>query len=257
MKINEFVVDEEIVQDAIVRIPQSEIFSQGKEYLDQLKSANPKTIPSMLNKLKPVPDDEDLRYGIIPRDEVGQYHVIIVNNSDQIIGDLALAPVKDFPMQPAYTVEFITVIEDYRGMGIGNLLYKIALRDQGIQLIAGESQTVGGRRNWISLSKTPGVTISGWGWVNVSEQANSNPELVKIQKKFEKSMTKAGATSLGVNKGPSNTLSRAINKHWYLFPVHAGEKEFKAINNAIKIYYNDVYNLPFLYKVGLLANWGN
>jgi len=257
MKINEFVVDEEIVQDAIVRIPQSEIFSQGKEYLDQLKSANPKTIPSMLNKLKPVPDDEDLRYGIIPRDEVGQYHVIIVNNSDQIIGDLALAPVKDFPMQPAYTVEFITVIEDYRGMGIGNLLYKIALRDQGIQLIAGESQTVGGRRNWISLSKTPGVTISGWGWVNVSEQANSNPELVKIQKKFEKSMTKAGATSLGVNKGPSNTLSRAINKQWYLFPVHAGEKEFKAINNAIKIYYNDVYNLPFLYKVGLLANWGN
>jgi hypothetical protein len=257
MKINEFVVDEEIVQDAIVRIPQSEIFSQGKEYLDQLKSANPKTIPSMLNKLKPVPDDEDLRYGIIPRDEVGQYHVIIVNNSDQIIGDLALAPVKDFPMQPAYTVEFITVTEDYRGMGIGNLLYKIALRDQGIQLIAGESQTVGGRRNWISLSKTPGVTISGWGWVNVSEQANSNPELVKIQKKFEKSMTKAGATSLGVNKGPSNTLSRAINKHWYLFPVHAGEKEFKAINNAIKIYYNDVYNLPFLYKVGLLANWGN
>jgi len=257
MKINEFVVDEEIVQDAIVRIPKSEIFSQGKEYLDQLKSANPKTIPSMLNKLKPVPDDEDLRYGIIPRDEVGQYHVIIVNNSDQIIGDLALAPVKDFPMQPAYTVEFITVIEDYRGMGIGNLLYKIALRDQGIQLIAGESQTVGGRRNWISLSKTPGVTISGWGWVNVSEQANSNPELVKIQKKFEKSMTKAGATSLGVNKGPSNTLSRAINKHWYLFPVHAGEKEFKAINNAIKIYYNDVYNLPFLYKVGLLANWGN
>ena len=257
MKINEFVVDEEIVQDAIVRIPKSEIFSQGKEYLDQLKSANPKTIPSMLNKLKPIPDDEDLRYGIIPRDEVGQYHVIIVNNSDQIIGDLALAPVKDFPMQPAYTVEFITVTEDYRGMGIGNLLYKIALRDQGIQLIAGESQTVGGRRNWISLSKTPGVTISGWGWVNVSEQANSNPELVKIQKKFEKSMTKAGATSLGVNKGPSNTLSRAINKHWYLFPVHAGEKEFKAINNAIKIYYNDVYNLPFLYKVGLLANWGN
>jgi len=257
MKINEFVVDEEIVQDAIVRIPQSEIFSQGKEYLDQLKSANPKTIPSMLNKLKPVPDDEDLRYGIIPRDEVGQYHVIIVNNSDQIIGDLALAPVKDFPMQPAYTVEFITVTEEYRSMGIGNLLYKIALRDQGIQLIAGESQTVGGRRNWISLSKTPGVTISGWGWVNVSEQANSNPELVKIQKKFEKSMTKAGATSLGVNKGSSNTLSRAINKHWYLFPVHAGEKEFKAINNAIKIYYNDVYNLPFLYKVGLLANWGN
>jgi hypothetical protein len=165
--------------------------------------------------------------------------------------------VKDFPLQPAYTVEFITVTEDYRGMGIGNLLYKIALRDQGIQLIAGESQTVGGRRNWISLSKTPGVIISGWGWVNVSEQANSNPELVKIQKKFEKSMTKAGATSLGVNKGPSNTLSRAINKHWYLFPVHAGEKEFKAINNAIKIYYNDVYNLPFLYKVGLLANWGN
>jgi len=170
---------------------------------------------------------------------------------------LVLSLVKDFPLQPAYTVEFVTVTEDYRGMGIGNLLYKIALRDQGIQLIAGESQTVGGRRNWISLSKTPGVTISGWGWVNVSEQANSNPELVKIQKRFEKSMTKAGAKSLGVNKGPSNTLSRAINKHWYLFPVHAGEKEFKAINNAIKIYYNDVYNLPFLYKVGLLANWGN
>lgn len=256
MKINEFVVDEEIVQDAIVRIPQSELSSQGKDYLDQLEVAASDQIKAMFKKLKPVPDDQDLRYGIIPRDDVGQYHVVIVNNSDQIIGDLALSLVKDFPLQPAYTVEFVTVTEDYRGMGIGNLLYKIALRDQGINLIAGESQTVGGRRNWISLSKTPGVMISGWGWVNVSEQANANPELVKIQKKFEKSMTKAGAQSLGTSKGPSNTLSRAINKHWYLFPVHAGEKEFKAMNNAIKIYYNDVYNLPFLYKVGLVANWG-
>jgi len=257
MRLNEFVVDEEIVQDAIVRIPQSDVSSQGKDYLDQLELANPKTIGTMFKKLKPVPDDQDLRYGIIPKDEVHHYHVVIVNSADRIIGDLALAGGKDFPLQPAYTVEFVTVDEEYRGMGIGNLLYKIALRDQGIQLIAGESQTVGGRRNWISLSKTPGVTISGWGWVNVSEQANSNPELVKIQKRFEKSMTKAGAKSLGVNKGPSNTLSRAINKHWYLFPVHAGEKEFKAMNNAIKIYYNDVYNLPFLYKVGLLANWGS
>jgi hypothetical protein len=186
MRLNEFVVDEEIVQDAIVRIPQSDVATHGKDYLGQLEVAASSQIKAMFKKLKPVPDDQDLRYGIIPKDDVGQYHVVIVNNSDQIIGDLALSSVKDFPLQPAYTVEFITVTEDYRGMGIGNLLYKIALRDQGIQLIAGESQTVGGRRNWISLSKTPGVMISGWGWVNVSEQANANPELVKIQKKFEK-----------------------------------------------------------------------
>jgi hypothetical protein len=256
MRLNEFVVDEEIVQDAIVRIPQSDVATHGKDYIGQLEVAASSQIKAMFKKLKPVSDDQDLRYGIIPKDDVGQYHVVIVNNSDQIIGDLVLSPVKDFPLQPAYTVEFITVTEDYRGMGIGNLLYKIALRDQGIQLIAGESQTVGGRRNWISLSKTPGVIISGWGWVNVSDQANANSELVKIQKRFEKSMTKAGAKSLGVNKGSSSTLSRAINKHWYLFPVHAGEKEFKAMNNSIKIYYNDVYNLPFLYKVGLVANWG-
>jgi len=81
MRLNEFVVDEEIVQDAIVRIPQSELSSQGKDYIGQLELAASPQISAMFKKLKPVPDDQDLRYGIIPKDDVGQYHVIIGQNN--------------------------------------------------------------------------------------------------------------------------------------------------------------------------------
>lgn len=260
MKVTDLLFEEELVRDAIVRIPYSELASHGNKYLDQFAYANKKLLDSVLNNLKPVPDDPELRYGILPRDDNNNYNIIIFNGSDQMIGALTLNPVQQFPLQPAYSVEFVTVSEDWRGMGIANDLYKIALRDQNIKLVAGEQQTAGGRKNWIGLSKTPGVTISGWGWVETAMPTGYSKEVtqdfIDIHKKFEKSMTAVGAKSLGLHDAKSRWSSKPTKYHWYLFPVHAGEREFKVKSRSIKIYYNNDYDLPYEYDVGLVAYWG-
>jgi hypothetical protein len=260
MKVTHLLFEEELVRDAIVRIPYSELVSQGNDYLGQFAYANKKTLSSTLKDLKPVPDNPELKYGILPKDDEGNYNIIIFNDSNHMIGSLNLHPVEQFPLQPAFTVGFVTVSEDWRGMGIANTLYKIALRDLNIKLLAGEQQTAGGRKNWIGLSKTPGVTISGWGWVEkMSTDGLSNEvkqDVIDIQKKFEKSMAAVGAKSLGLHDAKTQWTRKPTKYHWYLFPVHAGEKEFKVKSRSIKIYYNNDYDLPYAYDVGLVAYWG-
>ena len=260
MKVSHLLFEEELVRDAIVRIPYSELVSQGNDYLGQFAYANKKTLSSTLKDLKPVPDNPELKYGILPKDDEGNYNIIIFNDSNHMIGSLNLHPVEQFPLQPAFTVGFVTVSEDWRGMGIANTLYKIALRDLNIKLLAGEQQTAGGRKNWIGLSKTPGVTISGWGWVEkMSTDGLSNEvkqDVIDIQKKFEKSMAAVGAKSLGLHDAKTQWTRKPTKYHWYLFPVHAGEKEFKVKSRSIKIYYNNDYDLPYAYDVGLVAYWG-
>jgi GNAT superfamily N-acetyltransferase len=55
----------------------------------------------------------------------------------------------------------ITVDENYRGRGLARALYGIVLTIMKKTLISGDSQTPGGRRNWLSLASIPGVEIKG------------------------------------------------------------------------------------------------
>ncbi len=68
----------------------------------------------------------------------------------------------EFPLKGAVQVGVITVDEDYRGMGIAKALYGIVLTVMRRPLVAGSSQTPGGRRNWASLSQIPGVQMKGY-----------------------------------------------------------------------------------------------
>jgi hypothetical protein len=54
------------------------------------------------------------------------------------------------------------VDEDYRGVGIAKALYGIVLTILKRPLLAGTSQTPGGRRNWVSLAGIPGVEMKGY-----------------------------------------------------------------------------------------------
>ena len=67
-----------------------------------------------------------------------------------------------FPLPGAVKVGTITVHEDYRGMGLAKALYGIVLTIMKRPLLAGSSQTPGGRRNWMSLSQIPGVEMKGY-----------------------------------------------------------------------------------------------
>lgn len=79
----------------------------------------------------------------------------------QLVGKLSLEDA-EFPMKGAVQVNTITVDEDYRGGGIGKSLYGIVLTIMKRPLVAGSSQTPGGRKNWASLSQIPGVEMKGY-----------------------------------------------------------------------------------------------
>ena len=243
---------------AIVRIPRDELASQGRHYFGQFERANPAAVKRLFKNLTPLPGGSGLQYGTIPRSDDGNYCIAIVSGED-IVGMLVLKPVQGFPLNDAYSVEFVTVDESLRGMSIAKSLYGIALSILKFAIVAGESQTVGGRRNWISLSKVPGVKIMGWGWVeemNTPERASLSPEaknnLKQIQQQFERNMARAGGHQISTEAGAAE-WGRKIIKHWYLFPVTAGTREFKTQANAVRIYYNDHYDLPIGQNNGLVA----
>lgn len=80
----------------------------------------------------------------------------------QLIGKLELYDYSGFPMPGAVRVHSITVDEDYRGQGLAKALYGIVLSIMRRPLIAGDAQTPGGRRNWVSLASIPGAEVRGW-----------------------------------------------------------------------------------------------
>ena len=84
---------------------------------------------------------------------------------------IAKLSVDDFssPIPNSVQVGSITVDEDYRGMGLAKALYGIVLTIMKKTLIAGSSQTPGGRRNWMSLAAIPGVEIKGFAQIDDSD----------------------------------------------------------------------------------------
>lgn len=85
-----------------------------------------------------------------------------LNTPGQLIGKLSVSDAKYFPLKGAVQVDTITVDEDYRGVGIAKALYGIVLTIMKRPLLAGSSQTPGGRRNWVSLASIPGVQMKGY-----------------------------------------------------------------------------------------------
>jgi GNAT superfamily N-acetyltransferase len=84
------------------------------------------------------------------------------NAPGQLVGKLLLSNVNGFPLKGAVQVDIITVHEDYRGAGIAKALYGIVLTIMKRPLLAGDSQTPGGRKNWVSLASIPGVQTKGY-----------------------------------------------------------------------------------------------
>jgi GNAT superfamily N-acetyltransferase len=85
-----------------------------------------------------------------------------LNTPGQLIGRLSVSDVNGFPLKRAVQVDTITVDEDYRGGGIAKALYGIVLTIMKRPLLAGSSQTPGGRKNWVSLATIPGVEMKGY-----------------------------------------------------------------------------------------------
>ena len=125
----------------------------GKDYLAQ-KSREQE--PKPVQKRREA--NADYRYRLRRWEE----YQLGLNAPGQLIGKLSVSDARYFPLKGAVQVDTITVDEDYRGVGLAKALYGIVLTIMKRPLLAGSSQTPGGRRNWLSLASIPGVEMKGY-----------------------------------------------------------------------------------------------
>ena len=162
----------------------------------------------------------------------------------QLIGKLMLESVDEFPMKGAVQVDTITVDEDYRGRGIAKSLYGIVLTIMKRPLLAGSSQTPGGRRNWLSLSQIPGVEVQGW--LKINEVRLDPSQIDDAEKNIDTIMGRIGAQYIGKGAWHGN--------QFFSFDVRPGRtgKELEAV---VKTQLNRLYNEDYKVSTGLYAVW--
>lgn len=117
-----------------------------------------------------------------------------LNTPGQLIGKLSVSDARYFPLKGAVQVDTITVDEDYRGVGIAKALYGIVLTIMKRPLLAGSSQTPGGRRNWVSLAGIPGVQMKGY--ISFDED-DLDPSLSRANKNIDTIMGQLGGQHIG------------------------------------------------------------
>jgi GNAT superfamily N-acetyltransferase len=164
----------------------------------------------------------------------------------KLIGQLTVDSVgRRFPLPGAVQVGTITVDEDYRGGGIAKALYGIVLTIMKRPLLAGSSQTPGGRRNWMSLSQVPGVQMKGYMEINDGDlETRDTSKLGRVddkrwiagqnkaaEKRIDTIMGKLGGEHIGQNKSGT---------HYFAFDVkpNTTKQELQAYvdTNLSKVY---------------------
>jgi GNAT superfamily N-acetyltransferase len=167
----------------------------------------------------------------------------------QLIGKLSVETDTSFPLRRAVQVNTITVDEDYRGVGIAKALYGIVLTILKRPLLAGTSQTPGGRRNWVSLASIPGVEMKGWIALDetefdASERGWRNTP-TKVNKTIDTIMGQLGGQHLGKN---------SYGTDYFAFDVqpNATGTELEA---AVKTKLSQVYGGNYNSNAGLYAVW--
>lgn len=168
-----------------------------------------------------------------------------------LVGKLELEEKYGFPLKGAFQVGTITVDEDYRGVGIAKALYGIVLTIMKRPLVAGDSQTPGGRRNWVSLASIPGVQMKGY--VSISDDdLDANPEYAgtynanQAAKNIDTIMGKLGGQYMGSSPRGGN--------HYFAFDVQPNATG-KELEGFIKTNLSRVYHGDYDMDSGLYAVW--
>lgn len=131
-----------------------------------------------------------------------------------------------FPINNTVEVRLIGVDENYRGQGLAKALYGIVLSILKRPIVAGNTQTPGGRMNWVSISQVPGVEV--YGYVTIpSDLFNDNKHQNKI---VDTLMSKLGAQYIG----EATPYSSGGSQHFFAFPVGVNTKknELQALVNT-------------------------
>jgi hypothetical protein len=168
------------------------------------------------------------------------------NGKVEMIGRLTLTRYNG-PIKNAWEVHTITVDEDRRGIGLAKALYGLVLYTMKATLVSGDSQTPGGRRNWVSLASIPGVEVKGLLTIDDAEfgQKKTPPKNLPVYTRREQDreqnnaqmkidmLMELGFQYIGKQKNRWDGLV-----HCFAFDVTSGEGELAPAikNNLSKIY---------------------
>jgi hypothetical protein len=225
-------------------------------------SMSPISVPR--SRMKPLPGGSGLLYAILPRGQTMEISIIDPNakgefraperferESDQYykariakmqkthaqglrkIAQLVLYKSSIPVLKNAYSVDTITTDPEYRGMGLSKALYGIVMSVLKYTLVAGESQTPGGRMNWVSLSRIPGVEIKGL--LGIDDREIEDKGIIDT-------LMSLGGQYAGEYAWPGH---RSAQDHYWIFDVQAGEKEMMpAVKSKLsKLYDSTEYDI--------------
>ena len=212
----------------------------GKDFIAQKANAQ---------EPKPVRGRRESIYDYRTRLYIWERNQRDLNTPGQLIGKLSVSDANGFPLKGAVQVDTITVDEDYRGVGLAKALYGIVLTILKRPLVAGSSQTPGGRRNWLSLASIPGVEMKGYFSMDEDDldtrrDPYSSTTPAKANKNIDTIMGQLGGQHIGSNRH---------GEEFFAFDVQpdTSKQELKAYvdTNLSKVYggYNS--------STGLYAVW--
>jgi hypothetical protein len=174
----------------------------------------------------------------------------------QIIGKLSLEKPHIFPLKNALQVHTITVDEDYQGMGLAKAMYGIALAILKRPLLAGSSQTPGGRRNWVSLSQIPGVEMKGYIEIDEDAFTTRDPSKFGSSAKIVAQNNKAAEKQIDTIMGQlgGQYIGGKSGKHYFAFDVQPTTTG-KELEAHVKQKLVNVYGNQTEFGGGLFAVW--
>jgi Acetyltransferase (GNAT) family len=137
--------------------------------IDELRSVEPKdslgmltfnsnVMNEILNTAEQLPNSPYF-YSVIPSrgyQSSNDEDVCLISPDKKLIGVLTVQIADD----TAY-VKGVEISKDMRGKGLATSLYGIVLSILNLNLVSDSTQTPGGARTWVSLSKIPNVSVMG------------------------------------------------------------------------------------------------
>ena len=196
---------------------------------------------SKIPKLKPIPGmNSKFSFVIRPRPTNNNDRTIDIYSKERgyfkHIAELQLLRCDDYyPFKGAYMVATITTHEDYRGQGFASKLYELYFRYVGKILLSGQSQTPGGQRNWVSMFKSPNLTVDGLiGIPDYFFDADyPKDKLNPNHEKYIADIMKMGGEWVGDSPG-----GRGV--HWLRVPIRRDKNRLEVLYKTSRVsMYND------------------
>lgn len=216
----------------------------GRDYLGGRGEFSTMSVP---NKLLDIPGNSKYQYFNTEGSNSKSIYLVDIaalnKGKGRLVGKLSLYNAAWFPLDNTYQVDTITTDEDYRGKGLGMVMYGIALSIMKLNLLAGELQTPDGRKQWLKLASIPGCEVTGYAMVNDSTFDGKKAEAVKD------AIMSIGADYIGQGR------HKPFGKwHFFSFPVKMGKNELlNAIRGKVETYDSSYADTGL--RTGLIARW--